>query len=53
MYKCVEDKNFDLERELVLPKDLKELAEGFVSRLTQVYMHNGKAIRSFLFDKYI
>ena len=42
MYKYVEDKNFDIGRELVLPKDLKELAEGFVSRLTHVVMHNGK-----------
>ena len=41
MYKYVEDKNFDIGRELVLPKDLKELAEGFVSRLTHVVMHNG------------
>ncbi|CBY41944.1 unnamed protein product, partial [Oikopleura dioica] len=40
MYKYVEDKNFDIGRELVLPKDLKELAEGFVSRLTHVVMHN-------------
>ncbi|CAG5113720.1 Oidioi.mRNA.OKI2018_I69.chr2.g7810.t1.cds [Oikopleura dioica] len=39
MYKFVEDKNFDLQRELVLPKDLKELAEGFVSRLTHHVMH--------------
>ena len=41
MYKFVEDKNFDLQRELVLPKDLKELAEGFVSRLTHHVMHQG------------